>query len=89
MLEGKKINESLEVQERKWLVFPDQETLFLPFFYFVSMAIFSPINVAKVKRHPRRRESGALREKGQLECMAQNCLCLAPPALVGPAMCFP
>ena len=61
MLEGKKINESLEVQERKWLVFPDQETLFLPFFYFVSMAIFSPINVAKVKRHPRRRESGALR----------------------------
>lgn len=29
---GEKKNESLEVRERKWLVFPDQETLFYLFF---------------------------------------------------------
>lgn len=28
---------------------PRSGDTFLPFFYFVSMAIFSPINVAKVK----------------------------------------
>lgn len=79
-------NESREVQERKLLVIPDQQRLFFFFSFFQSMVIFSPINVAKVNRHPRRRgRSAQIQTPGKAHHLNLYWLCTL--ALGEPVMC--